>query len=91
MKNDTLCFINNSAFKNHLKWLKSSKRKDIYNDKMTNAINEAKSYLSENGRTLVAMSLYGSQNYNLDIEGVDIDNLEIKYDNLSKSKRTSKS
>ena len=29
------------------------------------------------------MSSYGI-NYNLDIEGVDIDNLEIKYDNLSK-------
>ena len=68
MKNDTLYFTNNSDFKNHLKWLKSSKRRDIYDDKMSNAVNEAKSYLSENGRTLVTMSLYGSQNYNLDIE-----------------------
>ena len=68
MENNVLNFISNNDFKSHLNWLKSSKRKDIYNDKMSDAINEAKSYLSENGRTLVTMSLYGSQNYNLDIE-----------------------
>ena len=68
MENNVLSFIDNNDFKSHLNWLKSSKRKDLYYDKKTNAINEAKSYLSKNGRTLVAMSLYGSQNYNLDIE-----------------------